>query len=39
MLENANAEFRTFVVASVHVLKLEVGTYREDLLDIEDLRS
>jgi diguanylate cyclase (GGDEF)-like protein len=37
MLENANAEFRTFVEASVHVLKLEVGTYREDLLDIEDL--
>ncbi|MHB8969034.1 MAG: GGDEF domain-containing protein [Pirellulaceae bacterium] len=37
MLENTNAEFRTFVEASVQVLKLEVGTYREDLLDLEDL--
>jgi diguanylate cyclase len=37
LLENANAEFHTFVEASVQVLKLEVGTYREDLLDLEDL--
>lgn len=36
-LEAANAEFRTFVEASAHVLRLEVGAYREDLLDIEDL--
>ena len=36
-LEAANAEFRTFVEASAHVLRLELGAYREDLLDIEDL--
>jgi len=37
MLEQANAEFRTFTEASVHVLNLAVSTYRNDLLDIEDL--
>ncbi len=37
MLEQANAEFRTFTEASVHILNLEVSTYRNDLLDIEDL--
>ncbi|MHB8955756.1 MAG: GGDEF domain-containing protein [Pirellulaceae bacterium] len=37
LLENADAEFHTFMEASVQVLRLEVGTYREDLLDIEDL--
>lgn len=37
MLEKANTEYRTFAEASVHILDLEVGTYRNDLLDIEDL--
>lgn len=36
-LADANAEFRTFVEASAHVLRLEVTGYREDLLDVEDL--
>ncbi len=37
MLEKANTEFHTLVEASVHVLNLEVSTYRNDLLDVEDL--
>ncbi len=37
LLENSDEEFSTFVEASVEILKLEVETYREDLLDIEDL--
>jgi diguanylate cyclase (GGDEF)-like protein len=37
LLEQTNAEYHTFTEASVHVLKLEVSTYRNDLLDIEDL--
>ncbi len=37
LLENSQQEFHTFVEASVEILKLEVDSYREDLLDIEDL--
>ena len=36
-LEQANTEFHSFVEASVHALRLEVSTYRNDLLDVEDL--
>jgi len=37
LLEANDAEFGTFVEATVEILKLEVDSYREDLLDIEDL--
>jgi diguanylate cyclase (GGDEF)-like protein len=37
MLDQASAEFHTFTEALVHTLNLEVGAYRHDLLDVEDL--
>ncbi len=37
LLETNGIEFSTFVEASVEILKLEVDSYCDDLLDIEDL--
>ncbi len=37
LLEANDVQFSTFVEASVEILKLEVDSYRDDLLDIEDL--
>lgn len=37
LLESSDMDFSTFFEASLEILKFEVNTYCEDLLDIEDL--
>jgi len=37
VLDQADAECHTFAEATVHVLHLQAGAYRNDLLDVEDL--